>query len=123
MALGPLAGKVPQGTAGQTLLNSRNDGHRQSLANADEHYVFTLLRGSQRDSPALNECIRQYGNFIWALANKFTDSDEEAEAATQEIFIDIWSYAKQVETPEFDENAVITQIARRRLIKYLQQVN
>jgi len=92
-------------------------------ANANERHLFTLMRVLQRDSSAFNDCIRQYGNFIWALANKFTDSDEEADAVTQEIFMDIWSYAKQVKTPEFDENAVIAQIARRRLIKYLQQIN
>lgn len=81
------------------------------------------MKVSHGDSSAANDCINQYGHFIWALANKFTNSNEEAEAATQEIFKDIWSYAKQAEPSEFDENAVVTQIARRRLIKYLQQIN
>jgi len=80
------------------------------------------MKVSQQNS-SINDYVKQYGNFIWALANKFTDSNEEAEAAIQEILIDIWSYARRGEAGECDENAVITQIARRRLIKYLQQIN
>jgi DNA-directed RNA polymerase specialized sigma24 family protein len=60
-----------------------------------------------------------YGNFIWALARKFTASDEEAEAATREIFIDIWQYAERRGKTQSAENTLISLIARRRLIKYL----
>ncbi|MDQ3490016.1 MAG: hypothetical protein M3449_02975 [Acidobacteriota bacterium] len=75
-------------------------------------------RFALQDETAVKDCIDAYGNFIWALAKRLTDSTEEAEAATQEIFYDIWRYADYTEGAEFDEKAVISQIARRRLIEY-----
>ncbi|MCA1624349.1 MAG: hypothetical protein LC778_11235 [Acidobacteria bacterium] len=61
-----------------------------------------------------------YGNFIWALARKFIASTEEAEAAAQEIFIDIWRYSQRADKSQSAESVLIGLIARRRLIKYLQ---
>jgi len=54
------------------------------------------------------------------LARKFTASREEAEAATLEIFQDIWRYSKHGDKPQSAEDMVISQIARRRLVRYLQ---
>ena len=80
-----------------------------------------LQRIAGKDKSAARDCVETYGNFIWALARKFTASTEEAEAATQEIFIDIWRYAERAEQqPQSAEIALIRQIARRRLINYLQ---
>ncbi len=45
-----------------------------------------LRRITQRDKTALKESIASYGNLVWAMAKKFTDTTEDAEAVTQEIF-------------------------------------
>ena len=79
-----------------------------------------LQRIAKEDKTAVKHCVDTYGNFIWALARKFTASREEAEAAAQEIFIDIWRYAEWIDSKQYDENVLIGLIARRRLIKYLQ---
>lgn len=79
-----------------------------------------LQRIANKDKTAVRDCIDTYGNFIWALARKFTSSTEEAEAATQEIFIDIWRYAERGDKAQSAENLLIALIARRRLIKHLQ---
>ena len=79
-----------------------------------------LQRVAERDKAAVKECIDTYGNFIWALASKFTASTEEAEAATQEIFIDIWRYAGRADQSQSAEKLLIALIARRRLSKHLQ---
>ena len=79
-----------------------------------------LQRIAGKDQSAVNDCVETYGNFIWALAKKLTNSREEAEAATREIFIDIWEYAEHGESLQTAENVLIAMIARRRLIKYLQ---
>lgn len=79
-----------------------------------------LQRLAEKDKTAVADCIDAYGNFIWALARKFTNSPEEAEAAVQEIFIDIWRYAERADQAQSPENLLIALIARRRLIKYLQ---
>ena len=79
-----------------------------------------LQRIGNKDRTAVEDCIDTYGNFIWALARKFTASREEAEAAAQEIFNDIWRYAERADQPQSAESVLIALIARRRLIKYLQ---
>ncbi len=78
-----------------------------------------LQRVANQDKTAVKDCIDAYGNLIWALARKFTASTDEAEAATLEIFQDIWRYAKSGDELQSAEDLVISQIARRRLIKYL----
>ena len=79
-----------------------------------------LQRIENKDRTAVNDCVETYGNFIWALAKKFTASTEEAEAATREIFVDIWRYSKRADESPTAENILIAQIARRRLITYLR---
>jgi hypothetical protein len=69
---------------------------------------------------AVADCVEEYGGFIWALAKKFTGSVEEAEAATREIFTDIWRFSRRPEKTEVDEGTIIAEIARRRLLRYLQ---
>ncbi len=64
-------------------------------------------------------CPDIYGNFIWALAKKFTSSAEEEEAAAKEIFIDIWRYAERADKLQSAEKLLISLIARKRLVKYL----
>ncbi len=77
-------------------------------------------RIGNKDKTAVKDCVDVYGNFIWALARKFTASTEEAEAAAQEIFHDIWRYSERAEKVQSAESVLIALIARRRLIKYLQ---
>ncbi len=80
-------------------------------------------RIAQRDKTAVKDCIENYGDLIWAMAKKFTDTTEDAEAVTQEIFLNIWRYAARFEETNFDELLFITIIARRQLRKYSEKVN
>ncbi len=75
-----------------------------------------LQRIAERDKTAVKDCIDTYGNFIWALARKFTRSREEAEATTEEIFIDIWRYCERARNNQSVEEKLIARIALRRLI-------
>ncbi len=79
-----------------------------------------LQRIAKKDKTAVKDCIDAYGNFIWALARKFTASTEEAEAAAQEIFTDIWRYSECASKSQSAESVLIALIARRRLTRYLQ---
>ncbi len=79
-----------------------------------------LQRIANKDQTAVEDCIDTYGNFIWALARKFTASTEEAEASTEEIFIDIWRYSECADKLQSAECVLIALIARQRSIKYLQ---
>ncbi len=80
-----------------------------------------LRRIAEKDKTAVKDCIDTYGNFIWALARKLTASREEAEAATEEIFIDIWQYCERARNTQSIEKKLIAMIALRRLIKPSQQ--
>ena len=80
-----------------------------------------LRRIAERDKTAVKDCIDAYGNLIWALARKFTASTEEAEAATQQIFIDIWRVGRPGDNQSVEEK-LIAMIALRRLIKSSRQV-
>ncbi len=76
-----------------------------------------LRRIAEKDKTAVTDCIDAYGNFIWALARKLTASREEAETATEEIFIDIWRYCERARNTHSIEKKLI---ALGRLIKPLQ---
>ncbi len=76
-----------------------------------------LRRIAEKDKTAVKDCIDTYGNFIWALARKLTASREKAEAATEEIFIDIWRYCEHARNTQSIEKKLIAMIALRRLIK------
>ena len=80
-----------------------------------------LQRVAERDKTAVKDCIDTYGDFIWTLARKLTASSEEAEAATEEIFIDIWRCCERSRNTQSTEKKLIAMIALRRLIKPFQQ--
>jgi len=69
-----------------TVLTTRTILKTKSLTITSEDY--------KKDKTAVKDRVDTYGNFIWALARKFTASTDEAEAAVQEIFTDIWRYTK-----------------------------
>lgn len=59
-----------------------------------------LQRIAERDKTAVEDCINIYGNFIRALARKFTRSRTEAETATEKIFIDIWQCCERARSTQ-----------------------
>lgn len=85
-----------------------------------------LQRIARKDKTAAKDCVDAYGNFIWALARKFTRSPEEAEAATEEIFVDIWQYHERGGDNQKIEKKLIAMIALRRLtepLRYAGQIS
>ena len=81
-----------------------------------------LKRIAKGDQTAVEDCINQYGNLIWALAKKYTNTREDAEDAVQEIFTEIWQNAARYDSAKAQETTFITMIARRRLIDRLRKV-
>ncbi len=80
-----------------------------------------LRRITEKDKNAVKDCIDTYGNFIWAMEKKFTRSREEAEAATEEIFTDIWRYCECEPDTRSTEEKLVAMIALRRLNKSSRQ--
>lgn len=81
-----------------------------------------LKRIAAGDQTAVEECISQYGNLVWALAKKYSTTREDAEDAVQEIFTEIWQNAARYDVEKAKEITFIATIARRRLIDRVRKV-
>ena len=83
--------------------------------NSKKKSQVILKRVSTGDKSAVEDFVNAYGNVIWALAKKSTETAEDAENVVLEIFRDIWKYAARFETVECDEIKFVALIAHRRL--------
>ena len=76
-----------------------------------------LKRIGKLDKSAVEDCVNTYGNLVWGLAKRSTNSIEEAEGLTLEIFNDIWSCAMQFNSTKCTEEEYILRIAISHLTK------
>ncbi len=75
-----------------------------------------LQRIAAGDSDAVDDCLKQYGNLVWSLANRYCRRGEDAEDAVQEIFVELWRTAERFDPEKSSEATFVSMIARRRLI-------
>lgn len=90
------------------------------MTNLNEQTI--LKRIATGDQTAVEDCISQYGNLVWALAKKYAPTREDAEDAVQEIFTEIWQNAARYDDTKAREITFITTIARRRLIDRVRKI-
>lgn len=76
-----------------------------------------LQRIAARDRAAVEEFINRHGGLIWTLAKQIADTPDEAEAATMEIFRDIYKYADRFDAAKLTESEFLVSVVRRRLLK------
>jgi len=69
-------------------------------------------RIANREMDAVNECVQTYGDLVWTIAKRETQSTDGAEELTQEIFACILRSAKNFDAKYFSEGGYITVIAR-----------
>jgi RNA polymerase sigma factor (sigma-70 family) len=79
-----------------------------------------LHRITQGDKTAVQACLSKYGGLVWSLARRMSASQEDAEDAVQEIFVDVWKNAARFDETQSSETTFIAMIARRRLIDRLR---
>ncbi len=65
---------------------------------------------------AVDRFLARYSSMVWGLARRFCRSTEDAEDATQEIFVDVWRSAQRFDSKFGSEVTFLMTIARRRLI-------
>lgn len=65
---------------------------------------------------AVDACIRKYSGPIWSLARRVLRSEQDAEDAVQEVFVDLWRSAGRFDPSVASELTFVMTIARRRLI-------
>ena len=75
-----------------------------------------LPRVARGDQSAVVECLDRYGNLVWSLARRQCATNEMAEDAVQDIFIQLWKVAGRFDEAIASETTFISMIARRRLI-------
>lgn len=75
-----------------------------------------LSRVAAGDPAAIRECTSRFGGLVWSLARRASVSQEDAEDATQEIFLDLWRSAARYDARVGSEVTFVAMIARRRLI-------
>ncbi|MDX2114001.1 MAG: sigma-70 family RNA polymerase sigma factor [Planctomycetota bacterium] len=75
-----------------------------------------LQRVASNDPTAVTAVLNQYGGLVWSLARRFSISNEDAEDAVQEVFLDVWRSAERYDPAVASEATFIAMIARRRLI-------
>jgi len=75
-----------------------------------------LQRVATGDATAVQDCLSQYGDLVWALARRLLRNPSDAEDAVQDIFIDVWKNAGRYDPQVAAETTFITMIARRRII-------
>ena len=85
--------------------------------NSNTNSLTILQRIALTDENAVIECVETYGNLVWSMAKKYTDSPKAAETFAQSIFLDIWKYAGRFDPGRIDEITFISHLAHRRLTK------
>lgn len=76
-----------------------------------------LQRIAKTDKSAVADCLDTYGNLVWALAKKYTNSTEKAEEAVIKIFDHIWKCASKYDSAKCTEEKYILRVAFSYLIK------
>lgn len=78
--------------------------------------VSLLPQIAAGDPLAVETFLRRHSGMVWGLARRFCRSAEDAEDATQEIFVDVWKSAARYDASAGSEVTFLMTIARRRLI-------
>ncbi|HEX5053045.1 MAG TPA: sigma-70 family RNA polymerase sigma factor [Planctomycetota bacterium] len=65
---------------------------------------------------AVETFLARHTSMVWGLSRRFCRSAEDAEDATQEIFVEVWKSAARYDASMGSEVTFLMTIARRRLI-------
>jgi RNA polymerase sigma-70 factor, ECF subfamily len=80
-----------------------------------------LQRIAAGQPDAIRECIEEYGALVWSIARRLSRTPADAEDATQEIFLALWTHASRFDAAKGSDKVFIAMIARRRLIDRLRK--
>lgn len=75
-----------------------------------------LERVAVGDPLAVRAVIERYGDLVWSLARRFTDTEADAEEAVQDIFMTLWRKSDRFDPSAGAEVTFVSVLARRLLI-------
>lgn len=82
----------------------------------DTQHRTPLQRVARGDTAAVNDAITLYGDLVWSLAHTYCARVQDAEDATQDIFIALWRNAHKFDPQRGKEVTFVSIVARRTLI-------
>lgn len=75
-----------------------------------------MARVARREPGSAELLLERYGALVWSVARRYGGRSGDAEDATQEIMLDVWSSAHRYRSDMASEATFIAMIARRRMI-------
>ena len=91
----------------------------RAVTRAAETPLLPLV--AAREPGAVQACLDRYGPAIWNLARRLCRSRDDAEDATQDVFVELWRHAGRYDAAAGGEWTFVLTIARRRLIDRLRR--
>jgi RNA polymerase sigma factor (sigma-70 family) len=88
----------------------------RSAAAGNRAMSVLLTSVAAGDPNAVEAFLHRYNGMVYGLARRFCRSAEDAEDATQEIFVEVWKSADRYDASLGSEATFLMTIARRRLI-------
>jgi len=64
----------------------------------------------------VEECLNRFSSPVWNLARRYSPTDQDAEDAVQDIFLDLWRSAARFDPEAGSAMTFVMTLARRRLI-------
>lgn len=80
-----------------------------------------LPRVAAGEAGAVEAVLQRYANAVSGLARRQCRSAQDAEDATQEVFLDVWRSAERFDPAAGSETTFLMTIARRRIIDRLRR--
>jgi RNA polymerase sigma-70 factor (ECF subfamily) len=87
----------------------------------DPEAAELLARVAEGEPGAVRACVETFGSIVWSLATRSCATREDAEDATQEIFMDLWRSAGRYDRRRSTPHGFVAMIARRRLTDRLRK--
>jgi len=78
---------------------------------------------AQAHSAALGELYDRYGRMVFSLAFRITGSSETAEEVTQDVFVQVWRFARHYDPQQGRLTTWLSSVTRHRAIDILRQQN
>ena len=91
----------------------RRVGSRPTPIAMTETLLHQIASGK---ADAVEQFLNRHTSAVWGLSRRFCSTVEDAEDATQEIFLEVWKKAERFDPSIASETTFLMMIARRRLI-------
>lgn len=76
----------------------------------------TLMDVAAGKPEGVEQCLNRFSSPVWNLARRYSPSDQDAEDAVQDIFLDLWRSAARFDPEVGSAMTFVMTLARRRLI-------